>query len=81
MSHTASSWIRTFLGQVFSIVFIMIAVVIASKMCTAIDFGQMSGILGMVDGMVQAIQNCFTIVLLTAAVKGTDMFMRRSFGL
>lgn len=81
ISHTASSWCRAFLSKAFGIVAIAAAIAIASKMCNAIDFGGLSGLGEGLDGAIQAVQSMATMVLLTAAVKGTDTFMRRSFAL
>lgn len=81
MSQTAYAWIRTFLAKVFEIVLIVIAIVIASKMCNSIDFGSLEGVAGVFDGAIQAMQNICTMVLLTAAVKGMDVFMKRTFAL
>lgn len=81
ISQTAFAWMRTFFAKVFEVVLIVIAIVIASKMCNAIDFGSLNGIAGVFDGAVQALQNMATMVLLTASVKGMDVFMRRTFAL
>ena len=81
MSNTAYAWIRTFLSKVFEIVLIILTIVIAAKMCNGISFGQMSGIVGVFDGAVQALQNICTMILLTASVKGMDVFMKRTFAL
>lgn len=81
MSQSAFAWIRTFLSKVFSIVVIMLTIVIASKMCNAIDFGSMDGVAGAFDGAVQALQNICTMILLTASVKGVDAFMKQTFAL
>ena len=59
---------------------IALAIIIASKMCAAIDFGQLAGIEA-ADGFIQALQNIFNMLLLTASVKGVDEFMRRTFAL
>lgn len=60
---------------------IVIAIVIASKMCNAINFGTLAGTAGVFDGAVQALQNICTMVLLAAVVKGMDVFMKRTFAL
>lgn len=81
MAQTAYAWLRTFLAKAFEIVLIVIAIVITSKMCNSINFGSMEGVAGVFDGAVQALQNICTMVLLTASVKGMDVFMKRAFAL
>lgn len=80
ISQTAGAWFKTLLAKSFSIVLIALAIIIASKMCAAIDFGQLAGIEA-ADGFIQALQNIFNMLLLTASVKGVDEFMRRTFAL
>jgi len=80
ISQTAGAWFKTLLAKTFSIVVIALALIIASKMCAAIDYGQLAGIES-VDGFLQAVQNIFNMLLLTAAVKGVDEYMRRTFAL
>jgi len=79
--NTASSFVRTFISKTFEIVVIAIAVSIAAKMCNAIDFGTMDGVAEYFDGAIQTIQSMATMIILTASVKGCDIFMRRAFGL
>lgn len=81
INNTASAWTRTFLSKTLEIVVIAIAVSIASKMCMSIDFGTMEGLAAGLDGAIQTIQSMATMIILTGAVKGTDLFMRRAFGL
>lgn len=81
VSSVASSWIRTFFSKCFEIVIIALAVVIAAAMCRSIDFGTMTGLGELVDGFLQALQNLATMIILTGAVKGADVFMHRAFGL
>lgn len=81
ISQTAFAWLRTFLSKTFEVVMILIAILIAGKMSSAIDFGTLSGIGGIFDGAIQALQNMCTMVLLTASVKGMDGFMKRVFAL
>lgn len=80
ISSVASSWIRTFLAKCFEIVIIVLAISIASILCQSIDFGQLSGIGENFDGAIQAVQNMATMVILAGMVKGSDSFMRRTFG-
>ena len=81
ISQSAFAWLRTFLSKVFEVVLIVMAILIAGKMSSAIDFGTLSGIGGIFDGAIQAIQNICIMVLLTASVKGMDAFMKRVFAL
>lgn len=81
ISQTAVAWLRTFLAKVFEVVMIVIAIILAGKFCNSIDFGTMSGIGGIFDGAIQALQNICTMVLLTASVKGMDGFMKRVYAL
>lgn len=81
LSQTAYAWIRTFFAKAFEIVLITMALAIAAKMCNSINFGAMEGVAGSFDGALQALQNICTMVLLTASVKGMDVFMKRVFAL
>lgn len=81
MSQTAAAWFRTVIAKTFEIVLIVVAVVLAAKLCNAIDFGEIAGVAGVFDGAVQALQNIATMILLTASVKGMDVFMKRTFAL
>lgn len=81
VSQTAVAWFRTFLSKTFEVVMMVIAILIAGMMCTGINFGNMSGIGGIFDGAIQALQNICTMVLLTASVKGMDGYMRRTYAL
>lgn len=81
VNSSASAWLRTFISKTFEIVVIAIAVSIASKMCNAINFGTMEGLAAELDGAIQTLQSMATMIILTASVKGTDLFMRRAFGL
>lgn len=81
MSQTAYAWIKTFFAKTFEIVLIVMALVLASKMCVAIEFVVNAAELDIFDGAFQALENIFTMVLLTASVKGMDIFIRRTFAL
>jgi len=81
VNSTASAWIRTFISKTFEIVVIAFAVSIANKMCNVINFGTMTGLAAELDGAIQTLQSMATMIILTGAVKGTDTFMRRAFGL
>lgn len=79
ISSTAYAWLRTFLAKTFSIVIIAAAVAVSSRLCGGIDFLSMSE--GAMDGMLEAVQNIFVMVLLASSVTGADAFMRRVFAL
>ena len=81
VNNTAGAWTRTFISKTFEIVVIAIAVSIASKMCNQIDFGSGAAGYQEVDGVLQTLQSMATMIVLTVAVKTTDSFMRRAFGL
>ena len=81
VSNTASAWIRTFLAKCFEIVIIALAISIGGAMCKSISFGDLTGIGELVDGAIQALQSMATMIIMTGAVKGADIFMHRTFGL
>lgn len=81
ISSTASAWLKTFLTYCFEIVVIAVFIAIASKMCTAIDFGDMDGIGEWGDGAIQYLQNMLTMIILAGSVGSAEMFIRRTFGL
>lgn len=80
--NSAYAWIKSFLVNVFEIVVIALTMTIAGKMIGSIDWGKASGdIASMADGFISCIEGMFTMVLLTSAVKGADVMLKRSFGL
>lgn len=79
ISQTAVAWIKTLISKSFSIVAIALAITISSKLCNAIDYATEG--LEAINGASQMLQNMCTMVLMTASVKGADVFMRRTFGL
>ena len=81
VSSTASAWVRAFLQKCFEIMVIAILITIATFMCKAINFGELSGFGEFFDGFIQMLQNMATMVILSSAVKGADILMRRSLGL
>lgn len=81
MSQTTYAWFRTFLAKTFETVAILLTIAIASSMISSINFGDFLGAGGILDGILQAVQNIGTMILLTASVKGMDSFMRRTFAL
>lgn len=81
ISHTAISWLKTFLAKVFEIVLIALVLVIASKISMQINFLNEDGFGDWFDGASLALQNIILMVVTSAAVKGVDSFMRRALGL
>lgn len=82
IENTAYAWIRYFLSIVFEIVVVALTLSLAGKMIASISFGQLDSTLGSwVDGFGQTLQSLFTMILMTAAVKGSGEVMRRGFGL
>lgn len=79
VSQTAVAWFKTLISKSFSIVFIALAITISSRLCNSIDYATAG--LESINGASQMLQNMCTMVLMTASVKGTDIFMRRTFGL
>lgn len=82
LEQSAYAWIKSFLTGVFEIVVIAMVMTIAGKMILSLDFGSAgSGILSFGDGFLQVLQNLFTMVIMTGAVKGADATLRRAFAL
>lgn len=83
MEQSAYAWIKNFLACVFEIVIVAITMTIGGMMMQHLDFGAAStlGIWSFGDGSLQCLQNLFTMVIMTGAVKGADTFLRRSFAL
>ena len=85
LQQTASAWVRTFLGKVFSIVIIALAIAIASRLSLSLDVFlslDTDSIGGQViNGVAQCVQSMFNMILMAAAVKGADTFMHRTFNL
>lgn len=81
VDSTAYAWVKTFISNVFEIVVIALVMSIASMIISGglvkIDAPQMMYF----DGGTKALNSLISIVLLTAAVKGTSSFLNKSFGL
>lgn len=82
MEQSAYAWMKSFLTGVFEIVVIAMIMTISGKMISSLDFGSAgSGVLSFGDGFLQVLQNLFTMVIMTGAVKGADSLLRRTFAL
>lgn len=82
LEQSAYAWIKNFLVNVFEIVVIAIVMAVAGKMISSIDFmTNASGLMELVNGFPAILQSLFTMILMTAAVKGADSMLRRSFAL
>lgn len=82
INNTAYTFIRSFIATCFETVVIVVALTVASKMMSSIDFGIIEdNLLSIVDGFGSAIQSMMIMILLTASVKGSESFIRKYFGL
>lgn len=82
MEQSAYAWIKNFLVNVFEILVIAITMAVAGKMISSIDFmTHASGLVNLIDGFPAVLQSLFTMILMTAAVKGADSMLRQSFAL
>jgi len=81
--RTFYSWLRTFLLNTFEIVMIALVMVICFKLTeSGVDiFEQSSATVQVVNGFWDALNSLFTMVLMTASVKGVNSFMAKTFGL
>jgi len=81
--RTFSSWVRTFLLNTFEIVMIAIVMVICFKLIgsgvSLFDKGNFA--VEATNGFIDALNGLFTMVLMTASVKGVNSFMAKTFGL
>lgn len=79
---TAYAWIRTFIANVFEIVIIALTMSIAAMLIEGASLLQIElPVLEYFDGAAQAINSLISIILMTAAVKGTSSFMRQALAL
>lgn len=81
ISNSASAWIRTFLAKTFEIAIVSIFIGIAGHLCESINFGQLLGAASLFDGAVQILQNMAVMVILAAAVMGSEPFLRKAMAL
>ena len=76
-------WMRTFLLNAFEIVVIALTMVISFKLIGAgiSLFDGKNIVTSMVDGFWDALNSLFTMILVTAAVKGSNAFLSKAMGL
>ena len=77
------AWMRTFLLNAFEIVVIALTMVISFKLIGAgiSLFDGKNIATSMVDGFWDALNSLFTMILVTAAVKGSNAFLSKAMGL
>ena len=77
------AWMRTFLLNAFEIVVIALTMVISFKLIGAgiSLFDGKNIVTSMVDGFWDALNSLFTMILVTAAVKGSNAFLSKAMGL
>ena len=80
--RTFISWLKTFLLNTFEIVMIAMVMVICFKLIsggiTLYEQGNVA--VEAANGMLDALNGLFTMVLMTASVKGVNSFMAKTFG-
>ncbi len=82
INNTAYTFIRSFIATTFEIIVIAVILTIATVMMSSIDFGTIDTALGStIDGFGAVLQSIMTMVLLTVAVKGSESFIKKYFGL
>lgn len=82
VENSAYAWIKAFLANTFEIVIIALVIAIGGRLINSIDMGKMVEGLGQfVDGFGAVIQSLITMVLMTAAVKSADTYLKRGFNL
>lgn len=83
LENTAYAWVKTFLVHVFEIVVIAMVLNLCNRLIGAIDFAaaDTGGLGSLVDGFLGALQSMLIMVLMASSVKGTENFLRRTFGL
>lgn len=82
IENSAYAWIRSFLVNVFEVVVVALVLSIGGRLINSIDFGTFVDGLGQfVDGFGAVLQSMFVMIMMTAAVKGADSQLKRSFGL
>lgn len=81
--RTFYAWIRTFLLNTFEIVVIALTMVISFKLIGAgvSLFDGKNIITSVVDGFWDVLNSLFTMILVTAAVKGANTFLAKAMGL
>ncbi len=81
--RTFYAWIRTFLLNTFEIVVIALTMVISFKLIGAgvSLFDGKTIVTSVVDGFWDVLNSLFTMILVTAAVKGANTFLAKAMGL
>ncbi|MBQ6393233.1 MAG: hypothetical protein IJH60_06945 [Eubacterium sp.] len=81
--RTFISWMKTFILNTFEIVMIALVMVISFKLISGgINLFEQSNVaVEAVNGFFDALNGLFTMVLMTASVKGVNSFMTKAFGL
>lgn len=81
--RTFYAWIRTFLLNTFEIVVIALTMVISFKLIGAgvSLFDGKNIVTSVVDGFWDVLNSLFTMILVTAAVKGANTFLAKAMGL
>ena len=77
------AWVRTFLLNVFEVVVIALVMVVSFKISGAgiSLFDGQSMVTAAADGFWDALNALFTMILMTASVKGANSLLQRTFGL
>ena len=81
--RTFISWLKTFLLNTFEIVMIAMVMVICFKLISGgVSLYEQGNVaVEAANGMLDALNGLFTMVLMTASVKGVNSFMAKTFGL
>ena len=81
--RTFVSWVKTFILNTFEIVMIALVMVISFKLISGgISLYEQGNVaVEAANGMLDALNGLFTMVLMTASVKGVNSFMAKTFGL
>ena len=81
--RTSISWLKTFLLNTFEIVMIAMVMVICFKLISGgVSLYEQGNVaVEAANGMLDALNGLFTMVLMTASVKGVNSFMAKTFGL
>jgi len=82
IENSAYAWIKMFLANTFEIVIIALVIAIGGKMISSIDFLALTTGIGQIfDGFGAVIQSLVSMILMTAAVKSADVYLKRGFQL
>ena len=83
MDNTAVAWFKSFLTSVLQIAAIAFILQICSHIINSSTFGEAATwhVFGRFNGAGSVLMSIVTVVFLTAAVKGSDAFLKRAFDL